>query len=1272
MKRKLWRLLSWSIGIFFLLVLVIIVGLQFYTRTPQFRALLREKILAAANDALNGEIRFKEITGSVWRDLEFHDFAIVQNGERVLSAPVVSIDVGLLGQVVAYFNSSTLRIGQVDIVGFDLNLVQDEDKSWNLAKLVKQPDEPEQPRNLTISLHNINIKDGKLQARLADGKQARITALSGDLDIDLPPSGAEVNVNKLAFALSSAGVPDSNWSTALSWKQSDNTSSLNLKQLDVATAHSRVNLSGTIDDLSSPSADLTIELTRIAAKDLKMVSSALPLQEDISGRIRATGPLSALQVAVNLAAPSGRIVASTLADLKKDKPQLQGRLELKEFVVDRVLALPGVKGKINAQVAFKGGSFDDAQASLHGRVSGLTFQEWTIGQMALSTQLQNRQLAFDARSEEKNGTAELKGTVVLSETPSYEATLQTRAFDLKGVAAQKPGLPSAKINLDAWVKGHGTNPDTMQADTRLTLNGSVVNGIRLDQARAEGSVSNGTLALKDVRLAADGSTLNASGTIASLAQNAKGRLTYVLSARDIRPWLKLAGIDAGGGLKADGSIAGSLQAPQLDGKASFHQLHMAAHRVQSGALRWTLAGSPSNSWQGKIDLTAQHVTAGISLSSLEAHANVDGTRPVALSAEIVARDVDQRVQRVNARVTQSGGRSEITLQQLSLQLPDGTWRNARPAHLFVAGKNITIDELVLQREARTLNIKGAVGVEGPQDLSVRMNGFSLADLRPYWKTAPDVAGNLNLTLQVKGTASQPVIDTTMNVDKLSVAGQTFAGLTARSSYQNERLNVELRLLQDNVHGLNVNGMLPVYLGWGGDRSIAVTGDTNLRIQSDGLSPTFVGTFSKEIDNLKGNLSMDIVLRGPLQALAPNGTIQFQNGGVRVRALGLSLSDIGLQANLTPGAIQISRLAVRSGSGQLSGTGRLAIKDSSITDIAANLKTQDFQVINTRGYNANASGNLTAAGNLQNPIVRGDLTVKGTLRPDMGMLKGGGKAAQDKTIVVVQNESELSAQPAGTTGKDSGGKSNSGSREEGSLFQRLRLDVTTAISRGTWIYLDEGSVEVTGQLRIKKEPNEELTLAGNVQGLHGWYSFQGRRFVMEKAELNFTGGSQIDPGLDIIARYKVSQYQVDLVIAGYASKPTLTLRSDPSLEQAEILSVLLFGKPTTDLNQGEKNALQNQALKTAANFISSDLRQSVASKLGVDVLDFGVGDDLRGAQVSAGKYVTQDVFVSTKQQIGGENQQEFAIEYDIAPNWQIKSSTSPQGNSGIDIFWRKRY
>jgi hypothetical protein len=107
------------------LLLLAALGVRYYARTPEFRALLRAKILASAKDALNGELQFKEIKGSVWSDLEFRDFAIVQNGERILFAPVVSTDVGLLGQVITFLSSSTIRIGK-SISQPELNLIQDE------------------------------------------------------------------------------------------------------------------------------------------------------------------------------------------------------------------------------------------------------------------------------------------------------------------------------------------------------------------------------------------------------------------------------------------------------------------------------------------------------------------------------------------------------------------------------------------------------------------------------------------------------------------------------------------------------------------------------------------------------------------------------------------------------------------------------------------------------------------------------------------------------------------------------------------------------------------------------------------------------------------------------------------------------------------------------------------------------------------------------------------------------------------------------------------
>jgi translocation and assembly module TamB len=305
--------------------------------------------------------------------------------------------------------------------------------------------------------------------------------------------------------------------------------------------------------------------------------------------------------------------------------------------------------------------------------------------------------------------------------------------------------------------------------------------------------------------------------------------------------------------------------------------------------------------------------------------------------------------------------------------------------------------------------------------------------------------------------------------------------------------------------------------------------------------------------------------------------------------------------------------------------------------------------------------------LEEPFLRGGLTVRGSFRPDLSLLKR--EAPPDPTIVVVRRETELPAARRESTEK---AKPKKNGPKDNPLYQRLGLEMTVQVSRGTWIYLDEGEVEVAGELKVTKQPEKDLSIAGTVQGVRGSYSFQGRRLRLEKAQLVFTGGGEIDPALDVVARYRAPEYEIDVVIGGTSSKPTLTFRSDPPLEQADILAVLLFGKPVTSLSGGQQVALQTQALKTAANFVASDLRQSVARKVGLDVLEFDFGDQVTEGRVGIGKYVREDVFVSASQQFGEEKQQEVAVEYNITPNWQIRSSTTTDGESGIDIFWKKSY
>ena len=55
-----------------------------------------------------------------------------------------------------------------------------------------------------------------------------------------------------------------------------------------------------------------------------------------------------------------------------------------------------------------------------------------------------------------------------------------------------------------------------------------------------------------------------------------------------------------------------------------------------------------------------------------------------------------------------------------------------------------------------------------------------------------------------------------------------------------------------------------------------------------------------------------------------------------------------------------------------------------------------------------------------------------------------------------------------------------------------------------------------------------------------------------------------------------------------------------------------------------------------------------------------------------RYVTRDVFVTLAQDLTGRAGQTVGVEYNITRRLAVKLSTSTQGNSAIDVIWRRRY
>jgi autotransporter translocation and assembly factor TamB len=305
-----------------------------------------------------------------------------------------------------------------------------------------------------------------------------------------------------------------------------------------------------------------------------------------------------------------------------------------------------------------------------------------------------------------------------------------------------------------------------------------------------------------------------------------------------------------------------------------------------------------------------------------------------------------------------------------------------------------------------------------------------------------------------------------------------------------------------------------------------------------------------------------------------------------------------------------------------------------------------------------SGRVAVAGTLAAPEVTGALAVDRALVRPAALPASGPAIPHDPTIEVVGEEE---AAPQASESPLAG------------LDEALVIDLTIDVARNAWIRRNDANVELAGELRVRKAAGEAVRIEGRITLVRGWYAFQGRRFTLDRGTIVFTGETPPNPTFDITAVYTTADYRIEVHITGQADKPALDLTSEPPLEKADILSVLLFGKPAHQLGQGESVALQQKALGLAAGYAMPEVRTSVMNTLGLDTLEVALpeGEETPG-RISAGRYVAQDVFLSIAQEFGPAAAQVVGIEYSLGHDVSVRGSTSTRGTSALDLLWSWRY
>jgi translocation and assembly module TamB len=211
-------------------------------------------------------------------------------------------------------------------------------------------------------------------------------------------------------------------------------------------------------------------------------------------------------------------------------------------------------------------------------------------------------------------------------------------------------------------------------------------------------------------------------------------------------------------------------------------------------------------------------------------------------------------------------------------------------------------------------------------------------------------------------------------------------------------------------------------------------------------------------------------------------------------------------------------------------------------------------------------------------------------------------------------------------------------------------------------LGDISILVGGDFRVQKDRRRPTTLVGTITTVRGSYEYYGRRFeILRDGRIQFQGGRDIDPALDVTARRIIEPSGVEtrIRVQGTARDPKLSFSSTPPLDESDILALIIFNRDLNNLGASEKGDVATMAGTAAAGMVVSPIADQVGRKLGIEEIDVQTTNDAAGpgGVVTVGDRFGDDLFVRLRQTFGSQEITELLLEYRLSEKFRLEGSVA---------------
>jgi translocation and assembly module TamB len=336
-----------------------------------------------------------------------------------------------------------------------------------------------------------------------------------------------------------------------------------------------------------------------------------------------------------------------------------------------------------------------------------------------------------------------------------------------------------------------------------------------------------------------------------------------------------------------------------------------------------------------------------------------------------------------------------------------------------------------------------------------------------------------------------------------------------------------------------------------------------------------------------------------------------------------------------------------------------------------VNADDFKVIDNKMGNVRIQSAMSLSGQLRSPIVQGYLGVT------------TGEINLDEIIAMV-GTSPYSTQAASDAGNTTAAlAAATPAPAPSSPFDALRMNLELTVpndlvvkasslqTAGSPVSLGALNITLGGNITATKDPGDTIRLVGAVNTVRGNYDFQGRRFeILRDGTIRFEGLDEINPTLDLRTRRLIQGVEARVNVRGTLRKPEIDLSSTPPLEQADILSLIVFNQPINQLGEGQQITLAQRAQSLATGAVAGQLAQSIGNALNLDTFEINVAPENGGGpELTLGQQLGQNLYVKVQQAIGDQSSTNFILEYELN-RWLRLQTNVLQGSSTQQSVFRR--